>query len=126
MNASVSRRIEKPSKAASEGDLAQSLSRLESIGAVEECGIGKQRGRLTEAYVALAAKGESAIVVSQTRAEVKAINDSVRSRLRESGMLAGTDASVGALEQIDLTADGCPPLSIRELSRIQPWAPPRH
>ena len=52
----------------------------------------------------LEAKGESPIVVSQTRAEVKAINDSVRSHLRESGMLAGTDASASALEQIDLTA----------------------
>jgi len=71
---------------------------------VKEYGAIEQRERLTEAYVGLAAQGESAIVVSQTRAEVREINEAVRERLRERGVLTGAETSVIALEQIDLTA----------------------
>ena len=91
-------------EAASAGDLVASLGHLEKLGAVKECGVGEQRERLTEAYVGLAAQGESAIVVSQTRAEVREINEAVRERLRERGVLTGAETSVIALEQIDLTA----------------------
>ena len=91
-------------EAASAGDLVASLGHLERLGAVKECGIGEQRERLTEAYVGLAARGETAIVVSQTRAEVREINEAVRERLRRCGVLTGADTSVTALEQIDLTA----------------------
>ena len=91
-------------EAASAGDLVASLGHLEKLGAVKECGVGEQRERLTEAYVSIAAQGESAIVVSQTSAEVREINEAVRERLRERGVLNGAETSVIALEQIDLTA----------------------
>ena len=91
-------------EAASAGDLVASLGHLEKLGAVKECGVGEQRERLTEAYVSIAAQGESAIVVSQTSAEVREINEAVRERLRERGALNGAETSVIALEQIDLTA----------------------
>ena len=71
---------------------------------MKECGIDEQRERLTEAYLGFAARGETAIVVSQTRAEVRAINEAVRAGLRRCGALTGADTSVTALEQIDLTA----------------------
>jgi hypothetical protein len=38
--------------------------------------------RLCDRYLAIAEGGESAIVVSQTRAEVREINDAIRERLR--------------------------------------------
>jgi conjugative relaxase-like TrwC/TraI family protein len=90
-------------EAASAGDLVTSLEHLERLGAVKECGIGEQRERLIEAYVGFAARGETAIVVSQTRAEVRAINEAVRAGLRRCGALTGADTSVTALEQVDLT-----------------------
>jgi hypothetical protein len=40
----------------------------------------------------------------KTRAEVRAVNDAVRERLRQRGVLSGNDARITALEQIDLTA----------------------
>ncbi|MDQ3624612.1 MAG: relaxase domain-containing protein, partial [Verrucomicrobiota bacterium] len=70
---------------ASEGELAASLQRLEKMGAVVECGLGEQRERLADTYLAVASRGESAIVVSQTRAEVREINEAVRARLRSAG-----------------------------------------
>jgi hypothetical protein len=91
-------------EAASVGDLVAALGHLEKLGAVKECGVGEQRERLTGAYVSIAAQGESAIVVSQTSAEVGEINEAVRERLRERGVLNGAETSVIALEQIDLTA----------------------
>jgi hypothetical protein len=91
-------------EAAAQGQLVASLRCLEKMGAVVECGLGEQRERLADAYLAVAARGESAIVVSQTRAEVREINEAVRARLRTAGVLSGPDSNVEALEQIDLTA----------------------
>jgi ATP-dependent exoDNAse (exonuclease V) alpha subunit len=91
-------------EAAAAGDIVASLGLLERIDAVKECGINEQRERLTEAYLGFAARGETAIVVSQTRAEVRAINEAVRAGLRRCGALTGADTSVTALEQIDPTA----------------------
>ncbi|HAK06171.1 MAG TPA: conjugal transfer protein, partial [Spartobacteria bacterium] len=68
------------------------------------CGLGEQSARLCDGYLAIAARGESAIVVSQTRADVREINDAIRERLRERGLLAGNETEVTALEQVDLTA----------------------
>jgi conjugative relaxase-like TrwC/TraI family protein len=90
-------------EAAAKGELVMSLRCLEKMGAVVECGLGEQRERLADAYLAVAALGESAIVVSQTRAEVREINEAVRARLRTAGVLSGPDANVEALEQVDLT-----------------------
>ena len=91
-------------EAAAQGQLVASLRCLEKLGAVVECGLGEQRERLADAYLGVVARGESAIVVSQTRAEVRAINEAVRARLRAAGVLSGPDANIEALEQIDLTA----------------------
>ncbi len=91
-------------EAAAKGELVTSLRCLEKMGAVAECGLVEQRERLADAYLGLAARRESAIVVSQTRAEVREINEAVRARLRTAGVLSGPDANVEALEQIDLTA----------------------
>lgn len=76
---------------------------MEALGAIIECETGAQSDRLTNAYLDIAASGELAIVISQTRAEVRAANDAIRERLRERGFLAGDESNVTALEQVDLT-----------------------
>jgi conjugative relaxase-like TrwC/TraI family protein len=91
-------------KAAAAGEVRRSFEKLEKLGAVVECGLGERSTRLCEGYLAIAERGESAIVVSQTRAEVREINDAIRERLRERGLLASNETEVTALEQVDLTA----------------------
>jgi hypothetical protein len=91
-------------KAAAAGEVGRSFEKLEKLGSVVECGLGEQSTRLWDGYLAIAGRGESAIVVSQTRAEVREINDAIRERLRERGLLAGNETEVTALEQVDLTS----------------------
>lgn len=91
-------------KSAAAGDLRRSFEKLEKLEAVAECGLGEQNTRLCDAYLDTAARGESAVVVSQTRADVRELNDAIRERLRERGLLATDETEVTALEQIDLTA----------------------
>jgi ATP-dependent exoDNAse (exonuclease V) alpha subunit len=90
-------------EAASRGDLEHSLSRLEELGSVIECAAGEMTDRLSEAYLKIRERGDSAIVVSQTRAEVRTLNENIRARLREHGLLTGDESKVASLERIDLT-----------------------
>jgi ATP-dependent exoDNAse (exonuclease V) alpha subunit len=90
-------------KAAASGELRRSFEKLEVLGAVVECNLGEQGTRLCGAYLDIIAQGESSVVVSQTRAEVREINDAIRERLRERGLLASNETEIMALEQIDLT-----------------------
>jgi conjugative relaxase-like TrwC/TraI family protein len=90
-------------EAAAAGDLSSSFRKLEAIGAIVECDAVGQGEKLTNAYLDIMASGESAIVVSQTRAQVRAINDAIRERLRERDALSGNEVRLTALEQVDLT-----------------------
>jgi conjugative relaxase-like TrwC/TraI family protein len=90
-------------KAAAAGELRRSFEKLGKLGAVAECGLSEQNTKLCDAYLDIAASAESAVVVSQTRAEVREINDAIRERLREAGLLSGDETEVTALEQVDLT-----------------------
>jgi len=90
-------------EAAAAGDLSRSFRKLEALGAIIECDPVSQNERLTNAYIDIVAERESAIVVSQTRAQVRAINDAIHESLRARGALSGSEARVTALEQVDLT-----------------------
>jgi len=90
-------------KAAAAGEVRRSFEKLEKLGAVVECGLREQSTRLCDGYLDIAERGESAVVVSQTRADVREINDAIRERLRERGVLADNETEVTALEQVDLT-----------------------
>jgi hypothetical protein len=81
----------------------RSLRKLEALGAIIKCDPTGQNERLTNAYLEITKSGESAIVISQTRAEVRFVNDAIRERLRDRGLLAGEESAVTALEQVDLT-----------------------
>src|SRR5581483_12028359 len=90
-------------EAAAAGDLSRSVRKLDALGAIVECDAVSHDERLTNAYLEMVGDRASAIVVSQTRAQVRAINDAVRERLLERGALSGNAVRVTALEQVDLT-----------------------
>jgi hypothetical protein len=90
-------------EAAAKRDLAQSFRKLEELNTITECGPNELNERLTNAYLESVTSGQSAIVVSQTRAEVRFVNDAIRERLRQRGLLSGNESRITALEQVDLT-----------------------
>lgn len=63
------RRYREAVEAAAAGDLPQSFAKLNDLGAIVECSTGDQSEQLCSAYLEIAEREESAIVVSQTRAE---------------------------------------------------------
>lgn len=90
-------------KLAAEGKFAESFSQLDKIGAVVSCGVGDQADKLAVEYLELAEKNVSAVVVSQTWAEVHRINERVREKLKSKGLVGQNDVVVQTLEKIDLT-----------------------
>jgi ATP-dependent exoDNAse (exonuclease V) alpha subunit len=58
---------------------------------------------LVRAYLEFARQNQSALVVSQTRAEVRALNESIRAALRLESEIEDSGRVVSALESIDLT-----------------------
>jgi conjugative relaxase-like TrwC/TraI family protein len=90
-------------KAAADGDSEASFAALENIGAIVEDAADKMHDSLVRAYLNLAAQNQSALVVSQTRAEVSALNESIRTGLRSAGRIEDDEQVVPALASIDLT-----------------------
>ena len=90
-------------KLAADGKLAESFSQLDKMGAVVSCGVGDQADKLAGEYLKLAEKNVSAVVVSQTWAEVHRVNEQVRDKLKGKGLLGASEVTVQALEKIDLT-----------------------
>ena len=90
-------------EAAAAGRLAESFKRLEKMGAVVSCGLGAQAGKLADEYLRLAQQNVSAVVVSQTWAEVHRVNSQVRDVLKGKGLLGAKDVAVQALDKLNLT-----------------------
>ena len=88
---------------AAAGKLADSFERLDKMGAVVSCGLGAQADKLADEYVRLTEENASAVVVSQTWGEVRRINERVRDALKSKGLLGANDATVQALDKMDLT-----------------------
>ena len=88
---------------AAAGKLAESFERLDKMGAVVSCGLGEQADKLADEYVRLAEEKASAVVVSQTWAEVHRVNSKVRDGLKGKGLLGANDVTVQALDKLDLT-----------------------
>lgn len=91
-------------KAAAEGDAETSFSALERIGAIVEGAADNTHENLIRAYLEFTKQSGSALVVSQTRAEVRALNESIRAALRSMGRIGDDGRVVSALESTDLTA----------------------
>ena len=73
------------------------------MGAVVECGLGEQADKLADEYVRLVEQNASAVVVSQTWAEVHRVNARVRDALKAKGLLGANDTTIQALDKLDLT-----------------------
>ena len=90
-------------KLAASGKFNDSFSQLDKMGAVVSCGLADQAGKLADEYLVLAEKNVSAVVVSQTWAEVHRVNEQVRDKLKSKGLLGANDVTVQSLEKVDLT-----------------------
>jgi len=89
---------------AQRGQYAESFDRLEKLGAIVECRtIDEQRERLVADYLALAEKKKSTVIVSQTWAEIREINERIRIGLQMAGLIGKTNSTVMAYERLDLT-----------------------
>lgn len=90
-------------EAAAAGKLVESFKRLDQMGAIVSCGLGEQADKLAAEYLRLAEQKATAVVVSQTWAEVHRINSRVRDALKSKGVLGASDVTVEALDKCDLT-----------------------
>jgi ATP-dependent exoDNAse (exonuclease V) alpha subunit len=88
---------------AADGKIGDSFDRLAEQGAVIECTMTNQQERLADAYLDLASKGQSTVVVSQTWSEIHKVNDAVRLRLQEHKLIGSDERTVVSLEHLDLT-----------------------
>ena len=86
-------------KSAAAGKLAESFERLDKMGAVVACGLGEQADKLADEYVRLAEQKASAVVVSQTWAEVHRVNSQVRDALKSKGLLGANDVDGSSTRQ---------------------------
>src|SRR2546422_3793161 len=73
------------------------------MGAVVARGLGDQADKLADEYVRLAEQNASAVVVSQTWAEVHRVNSLVRNALKTKGLIGANDTTVQVLDRLDLT-----------------------
>lgn len=90
-------------KLAADGKFSESFSQLDRMGAVVSCGVGDQPDKLVDEYLGLAENNISAVVVSQTWAEVHRINERVREKLKSKGLVGQNDVTIQTLEKVDLT-----------------------
>jgi len=79
VNGRASRSIAKPSEAAAAGKLVESFSGSTRY-AIVACGLGEQADKLADEISGWQSKKSSAVVVSQTWAEVHRVNSRVRIR----------------------------------------------
>ena len=68
------------------------------MGAVVACGLGDQADKLADEYLRLVEQYASAVVVSQTWAEVHRVNSRVRDALKSKGLLGANDVTVEVLD----------------------------
>jgi conjugative relaxase-like TrwC/TraI family protein len=90
-------------ESAAAGKVGESFGRLDKMGAVVACGLGDQADKLADEYLRIAEQDASAVVVSQTWAEVHRVNSRVRDALKAKGLLGVNDTVVQALDRLDLT-----------------------
>ncbi len=90
-------------ESASAGKVGESFERLDKMGAVVACGLGDQADKLADEFLHLAEQSASAVVVSQTWAEVHRVNARVRDALKAKGLLGANDVTIDVLDKLDLT-----------------------
>lgn len=90
-------------ESAAGGKVGESFECLNRMGAVVACGLADQTDKLAEEYLRLTERDASAVVVSQTWAEVHRVNSCVRDALKAKGLLGANDSTVQVLDRLDMT-----------------------
>ena len=98
------RQYRKAVESAAAGRIGESFERLDKMGVVVACGLGDQGYRLADEYIRLAEQKASAVVVSQTWAEVHRVNSRLREALKTKRLLGQADTAIQALDRFDLTS----------------------
>ncbi len=88
-------------KAAAQGAVAESYERLDRLGCIREIIEDDRRRELANEYVAAFSRKEKTLVVAQTRAEARAVNEEIRSQLCASGAV-GSGTVLDVCQPIDL------------------------
>jgi conjugative relaxase-like TrwC/TraI family protein len=94
------RRYRHAVKEAADGNLGMSFYWLDRLGVFRELPDAERRAALAQEYLAAIDRGEKTLVVAQTWAEVHAVNDAIRSALREAGRL-GAETILTAYRPLD-------------------------
>lgn len=95
------RRYRAAVKVAAKGDVIGSFDRLDALGCVRECDRGERRDVLTSEYLAACARNERALVVAQTRDEVREVNEVIREKMIAAGKL-GRGMTLTTYRPVDL------------------------
>ncbi len=88
-------------KDAAEGNVAKSFDTLDRLGCIREVGAAIQHEMLATEYLAAMERKEKALVVAQTREEVRQVNEAIRTRMQDAGKL-GASASLKTYQPVDL------------------------
>ncbi|PYJ84972.1 MAG: conjugal transfer protein [Verrucomicrobia bacterium] len=97
------KRYRKAVESAAAGKITESFEQLDKMGAVVACGLSDQADKLADEYLRLSEQNASAVVVSQTWAEVHRVNSRVRDALKAKRLIGANDTAVPVLERLDLT-----------------------
>jgi conjugative relaxase-like TrwC/TraI family protein len=95
------RSYRKAVKAAADGDVAASFAALDRLGCIREIGDGSRREAVASAYLAAIERREKALVVAQTREEVRQVNEAIRTKLQDAGKL-GAGTTLTTYQPVDL------------------------
>jgi conjugative relaxase-like TrwC/TraI family protein len=88
-------------KAAADGDVTASFDALDRLGCIREVGDETRRDALASEYLAAIGRKERALVVAQTREEVRNVNEVIRSKLQDAGKL-GAGATLTIYQPVDM------------------------
>lgn len=97
------RSYRKAVKMAADGKVAASFDQLDALGCVREVGDETRREALAAEYLAATERKERALVVGQTREEVRMVNEEIRTKLRDAGQL-GAGQVLRTYQPVDLDA----------------------
>jgi ATP-dependent exoDNAse (exonuclease V) alpha subunit len=95
------RRYRAAVKAAAKGDIVGSFDRLDALGCICESGWGKRPAAVVGEYLAASSRKEAPLVVTQTRDEVRELNELIREGLRSVGRL-GVGQDITAWHPLEL------------------------
>jgi conjugative relaxase-like TrwC/TraI family protein len=88
--------------AASEGKVVESFDRLDRLGCVREVANDTRRDALAAEYLGAVGRKQRALVVAQTRDEVRGVNEVVRAHLRAAGKI-GEGTTLTTCQPLDLS-----------------------